>query len=98
MPEQSILGDGATWLWSIAKHDCPDAAHQVDWYHGKQHLYAATEIIYFNQPDQAHAWVDRQADLLYAGQANTIADSLLTLAALANPVGREKLLSEAGYF
>jgi hypothetical protein len=97
-PERTVLGDGATWLWNIAKHDYPDAAHQVDGYHGKQHLYAAAEMIYSNQPDQAHAWVDRQADLLYAGQAIAIADSLLVLTALANPDERQKLQSEAGYF
>lgn len=97
-PERSVLGDGAIWIWNIAKHDYPNAAHEVDWYHGKEHLYAAADMIYLDQPDQAHAWVDRQADLLYAGQANTIADSLLILAALANPTGREKLESEAGYF
>ncbi len=97
-PERSVLGDGAPWIWNIAEREYADAAHEVDWYHAKQHLYAAAQVVYPNQPDQAHTWVDQQADLLYAGQALNIADHLLVLAALANPDGRAKLESEAGYF
>jgi hypothetical protein len=97
-PERSVLGDGAIWIWNIAQHEYPNAAHEVDWYHGKEHLYAAANVICPNQPDQA-IWVAQQADFLYAGQAEAIAHSLLTLAAsTANPEAREKLESEAGYF
>lgn len=66
-PERSVLGDGAPWIWNIAKHDYPDAAHTVDWYHGKEHLFTAAEILYPNQPDRMFAWVEQKADDLYAG-------------------------------
>ena len=97
-PERSVLGDAAVWIWHIAGREYANAAHTVDWYHAKEHLYAAAEVVAPNQPDQARIWVDQQADLLYAGQALHIADHLLLLAALANPEGRAKLESEAGYF
>ena len=92
------MGDAAVWIWHIAGREYANAAHTVDWYHAKEHLYAAAEVVAPNQPDQARIWVDQQADLLYAGQALHIADHLLLLAALANPDGRATLESEAGYF
>ncbi len=97
-PERAVLGDGATWIWNIAEREYAQAAHEVDWYHAKEHLYAAAEVAFPNRPDQSHAWVDQQADQLYAGQARHIADQLRVLAARANPVARAQLESEAGYF
>lgn len=106
VPQSAVLGDGAVWIWNLATNDYACAAHIVDWYHAKQHLWVAAEVIYSQQPDQsdkatkATAWVQRQADMLYAGQARDIADGLGLLAAHANPntEAKAKLLTEAGYF
>ena len=57
------------WIWNLAARDYPDAAHIVDWYHAKQHLCAAAELLYPNQPEQAAAWVDQHSAMLYEGQA-----------------------------
>jgi hypothetical protein len=97
-PQSAVIGDGAAWIWNLATNDYACAAHIVDWYHAKQHLCDAAEIIYPQQPDKAATWVEQQAKLLYAGQALEIADGLLLLAALANPQSKAKLETEAGYF
>ena len=88
--------------WNLATNDYACAAHVVDWYHAKQHLWAAADLIYPHpqQPDKAAAaaWVEQHAAVLYAGKALEIADALLLLAALANAETKAKLETEAGYF
>jgi hypothetical protein len=96
--QSAVIGDGAAWIWNLATNDYTCAAHIVDWYHAKQHLCAAAELIYPQQPDKATAWVERHTDLLYAGSARDIADALWVLAAHANPEAKTKLETEAGYF
>ena len=97
-PQRAVIGDGAAWIWNLAQHHFDDAAHIVDWYHAKQHLWSAAHILFSNDAAPAAEWVARQADLLYAGQANSIADQLMRLAALAHPADKAKLETQAGYF
>jgi hypothetical protein len=90
--QSAVVGDGAAWIWNLAARDYPDAAHIVDWYHAKQHLCAAAELLYPNQPEQAAAWVDQHSAMLYEGQAKQIAERL------AQHTRSEQLLIEARYF
>jgi hypothetical protein len=90
--QSAVVGDGAAWIWNLAARDYPDAAHIVDWYHAKQHLCAAAELLYPNQPEQAAAWVDQHSAMLYEGQAKQIAKRL------AQHTQSEQLLTEARYF
>ena len=96
--QSAVLGDGAAWIWNLANKDYDTSAHIVDWYHAKQHLFSAAQVACLDQPDHAPAWVEQQADLLYAGHADQIGDRLLALAAPANPDARTRLETEAGYF
>jgi hypothetical protein len=98
VPQSVVIGDGATWIWNLATNDYACAAHVVDWYHAKQHLWVAADLIYPQQPDKAAVWVEQQATVLYAGRACEIADTLILLAALANVETKTKLETEAGYF
>ena len=96
--QSAMLGDGAIWIWNLANKYYDSSAHIVDWYHAKQHLFSAAQVICLDQPDHAPAWVEQHADLLYAGQADHIAERLLALGALAKPDAKAKLDTEAGYF
>jgi len=35
------LGDAATWIWNLAGEHFGSSRQLVDWYHAKEHLYAA---------------------------------------------------------
>ena len=96
--QSALLGDGAVWIWNLANKDYETSAHIVDWYHAKQHLFSAAQVTCLDQPDRVPAWVEQHADLLYAGQADHIAERLLAMATRANPDGKAKLETEAGYF
>ncbi len=93
-----VLGDGAPWIWNLAAVDYPTAAHVVDWYHAKQHLHVAADVIFPPASEQAHVWVEDMANHLYAGQALEIADRLETAASIAKPETASLLRTEAGYF
>lgn len=85
-----VIGDGASWIWGQASFYFAKAAHIVDWYHAKQHVYAAAAILY---PDAAQAgaktaWTTTRSDQLYTGQAD----------ALAATLKGTRAETEAGYF
>lgn len=95
-----VVGDGAVWIWNLATTDYASAAHVVDWYHAKQHLGAAAELIFAGAADKASAWISDMADVLYDGRALEIAHRLELAAtlAVAKPDTAKALRAEAGYF
>lgn len=97
--QSAVIGDGAAWIWNLAHQDFPTSAHIVDWYHAKQHLFSAAQVIYRDIPDAIPGWVEQQADLLYNGHADHIAERLMILASLSKKQeDKAGLESEAGYY
>lgn len=96
--QSAVLGDGAAWIWNLANRDYPSAAHIVDWYHARQHLWAAGDLLYPGQSERAAAWVNEQANLLYQGRADELARSLTQYANALPPDRQTALVAEAGYF
>lgn len=96
--QTSLIADGAAWIWNQAERHFPDSAHVVDWYHAKQHVWTAAHLAHGGDEAGAAQWVRAQSDLLYAGQADAVADACMSLAATLAPEPRDKLHSEAGYF
>ena len=41
-----LLGDGAAWIWEIARTCFPFAAQIVDFYHALEHLTALTDLLF----------------------------------------------------
>ena len=93
-----VVADGAAWIWNLATHDYPSAAHVVDWYHAKQHLHTAAELLFPADVNKAEHWVEDMANLLYNGQALEIVQRLECAAALGKPDVKDRLNTEAGYF
>ena len=95
---QAVIGDGADWIWAIAEADYPGAAQINDWYHTCQHVHAAARLLFVDQSNEYHAWVDQQKTLLYAGLANIIATNILQRASTTKPEYRQALNTNAAYF
>jgi hypothetical protein len=53
-----IVGDGAPWIWNVAKTHFPDIPQVLDSYHLSEHCYEAAHVRYPNAPDHAKAWVE----------------------------------------
>lgn len=91
--QTQILGDGAPWIWNLAVEYFAGSQQTVDWYHAKQHLFAACSALHAQGALAAQRWINQQSERLYQGHAEDIAQTLRT-AAEAHP-GAD---AEAGYF
>lgn len=70
--QKAVLGDGAPWIWNLATLHFSDSTHIVDWYHSKQHLWAAANLIHGVNSSAAAAFVEQHEDHLYCGQVDHI--------------------------
>lgn len=89
------LGDGATWIWTMAAKLYPQATHIVDIYHAREHLTDLANHLAFITPDPAQWLADRNAEL-DAGNIDAIIE-----AASAYPLDGVKasdLERKLGYF
>ncbi len=63
-----VLGDGAPWIWSIARELFPKAIQIVDRYHVKEHLSTVAKTIYGADTGQAKIWAKRRHQELDSGR------------------------------
>jgi hypothetical protein len=92
-----VVGDGAAWVWNLAREHFYDSRQVVDWYHATQHLFNAAQVLHGEGTPDAQAWFRQQETTLFQGHANQIAVQLQQ-AAVAQPASAEALRREAGYF
>lgn len=91
--DTQALGDGAVWIWNLVKEHFYDSEQIVDWYHAKQHLIHAGQLLCGEGTAQLQHWLGEQETRLYQGHAAEIA-GLLGQAGENQPA----LQTEAGYF
>lgn len=91
----AVIGDGAPWIWNLANGHFADSTHIVDWYHAKQHLWAAAHLI---APDSAVAWVNQMEEDLFAGHTHAISTAIVAAAASSTDSTKAVLEREAHYF
>ena len=98
-----ILGDGAAWIWNIAKDRFKDATHRVDLYHVHQHLWAVAHDLHGHGSDEAKEWIKPYLSWLKRRKdgALDVVSSLKDV--LENRIDltseqRENLQREIGYF
>jgi hypothetical protein len=91
--DTQVLGDGASWIWNLAEEHFAGSHQTVDWYHAKQHLFAACYCFHAEGTPAAQRWMNAQTELLFQGHAERIAQDLHQ-AAEQQPDADQ----EAGYF
>lgn len=64
---QVVIGDGAPWIWNIAKELFPRAVQIVDKFHVKEHLSQLAKNLYADA-EQAQAWAERRQEELDSGR------------------------------
>jgi hypothetical protein len=65
------LGDGAAWVWEIARTCFGSAIQILDYYHASQHVAALAQAIYTDK-GAAQNWTVRWQALLYDSQLDTV--------------------------
>lgn len=74
--EVVVIGDGAAWIWNLAREYWPRATHLVDWFHATQHLWTAANARYGEGQPAARAWEQELETALWRGQVNAVLDAL----------------------
>lgn len=65
------LGDGAAWVWEIARTCFASAIQILDYYHASQHVVALAKAIYANE-GTAKNWAGRWQELLYDSELEAL--------------------------
>ncbi len=65
------LGDGAAWVWEIARTCFPQAEQILDYYHASEHVVTLAKAVYAD-PGSANNWAIRWQSLLYESQLDIV--------------------------
>jgi hypothetical protein len=93
-----VIGDGAEWIWNIAKEHFPGAVQIVDLYHARQHLWNLARLLYPNDIKRRNAWIGlHQRRWLDKGKIAKLVASLLSIHTSDADLAK-KIRNEADYF
>ena len=73
---QTVLGDGARWIWNLTDEHFPYAVQIVDRFHAKQHLSDVAKSIHGAGSDPAQQWARERYDELDAGDIDAVLNAL----------------------
>lgn len=88
-----FLGDGAAWVWEIARTCFPQAVLILDYYHASEHVGALAHAIY-DDAGAAQNWAVRWRSLIYDGELDVL---LSEARAAADPTPSEAVQRELDY-
>jgi Uncharacterised protein family (UPF0236) len=93
-----VMGDGAEWIWNLAKQHFPGALQIVDLYHARQHLWELARKLHPNDPGAQKTWMKvHQKRLLDKGKIEKLVLSLRSIQSTHTEIS-EKIRTEADYF
>jgi hypothetical protein len=101
-----VLGDGATWINTIAEKHFPHAVRIVDWYHATEHLHEAAKAAVGDDEPKQKSLAEKMKSMLWEGEFDALMkqlDQLSTQAgeppAMAMETDPRKVLKRTvGYF
>jgi hypothetical protein len=77
--EVVFLGDGARWIWNIARYHFPEAVQIVDWYHAEERLWSVGRVVYGEGTSATKKWVKARLKQLIEGKVEAVITSLSEL-------------------
>jgi hypothetical protein len=93
-----VIGDGAEWIWNVAKDHFPGAIQIVDLFHARQHLWDLARLLYPNDTQRQKAWIGlHQKRRLDKGQITKLVASLRQIPTADIELAK-KIRNEADYF
>jgi hypothetical protein len=96
--EKVVIGDGAEWIWNIAREHFPGAIQIVDLFHAHQHLWELARLLHPTDIKRRNAWIGlHQKRWLDKGK---IAKLVASLRSIQTPDAdlAKKIRNEADYF
>ena len=93
-----VIGDGAEWIWNIAKDHFPGAVQIVDLFHARQHLGELARLLFPNDTKRRNQWIGlHQKRWLDNGKIAKLVASLRSIQT-ADPELAKKIRNDADYF
>jgi hypothetical protein len=93
-----VIGDGAEWIWNLAKEHFPGAIQIVDLFHARQHLWDLARLLYPRDTKRRNAWIGlHQKRWLDKGKIAKLVASLHSMQTADADLAR-KIGNEADYF
>ena len=93
-----VIGDGAEWIWNLAKEHFPGAVQIVDLYHARQHLWDLARLLYPNDRKRQNAWIGlHQKRWLDKGKIGKLVASLRAIRVTDADLAK-KIRNKADYF
>ena len=65
----AVLGDGAEWIWKLARWHFPGAVQILDLWHATERLWSAGKALLGEADDGVAGWVERAKQRLLEGEA-----------------------------
>jgi hypothetical protein len=92
-----VLGDGAEWIWNLARHHYPEATHIVDYWHACEHIHQLAQAVYGENSVNGKRWAREHCRRLKERGPATLLGALKRMkprtAQAADALARER-----GYF
>ena len=93
-----VIGDGAEWIWNIAKDHFPGAIQIVDLFHARQHLWELARLLFPNDTKRRNHWIGlHQKRWLDKGKIAKLVASLRSIQT-TDPELANKIRNDADYF
>jgi hypothetical protein len=93
-----VIGDGAEWIWNLAKEHFPGAIQIVDLFHARQHLWNLARLLYPSDTKRRNAWIGlHQKRWLDKGKIAKLVASLHSIQTSDADLAK-KIRNEADYF
>lgn len=77
--EVIFIGDGAKWIWNIARYHFPEAIQIVDFYHGVERLWSLSRTIHGEGTEACKEWARKGVKHLLKGKVELIINSISLL-------------------
>ena len=93
-----VMGDGAEWIWNLARQHFPGAIQIVDLFHARQHLWDLARLLYPSDTKRCNAWIGLyQKRWLDRGKIAKLVQSLRQIQPTDAELAK-KIRNEADYF
>lgn len=93
-----VIGDGAEWIWNIAKVHFPGAVQIVDLFHARQHLWELARLLFPTDTKRRNQWIGlHQKRWLDKGKIAKLVASLRSIRT-ADPELAKKIRNDIDYF
>lgn len=93
-----VLGDGAEWIWNIAKDHFPGAVQIVDLFHARQHLSELARLLFPTDAKRRNQWIGmHQKRWLDKGKIAKLVASLRAIQTSDADLAK-KIRNDADYF